>query len=80
MAPRWYDIGIELLSECNESQLDVIKANLGSDNEQCCKEMFWYWLRTDDHANWQQLLESLKSPGVKLNTVAANIEGILAST
>jgi len=74
VAPHWYDIGIQLLSEDQESHLDVIQANHVTDQIKCCKEMFWYWLKTHPKASWQQLVESLKSPAIQLHTVAANIE------
>ena len=74
MAPHWYELGIKLLSEDQESHLDIIKADHGNDKLKSCTEMFWLWLKCDPSASWQQLIESLKSPAVQLHTVAANIE------
>ena len=77
VAPQWYELGVQLLNEDQESHLDIIKANHGNDQIKSCTEMFWYWLRTHPKASWQQLIESLKSPAIQLNTVAANIEEML---
>ena len=76
LAPQWYELGIQLLREDQESHLDVIKSDYGNDNKQCCAQMFWYWLKTNPKANWQQLLDSLISPALELHTVAANIEAM----
>ena len=73
VTPQWYDLGIKLLNEEQESHLDVIKANY-ADKMMCCKEMFWYWLNTNTTASWQQLIEALQSPGVGLLVVAADLE------
>lgn len=74
MAPRWYELGLKLLNEDQESYLDVIKKDYVNDNKQCCMEMFWYWLETHPEATWKQLIDSLRSPALELNTVAASIE------
>ena len=76
VAPRWYELGIELFDEKDEyeAKLDLIKTNHQNNNEECCKEMFLYWLKTHPKATWQQLLDSLKSSTVQLGTVAAKIK------
>ena len=74
VSPKWYELGVTLLKEEQESQLDVIQSNYSNDNKTCCREMFWYWLRSDPDANWYQLIECLKSPAVELYTLAAEIE------
>ena len=80
VAPQWHTLGIQLLSEDQESHLDVIKSNNGNDSKQCCMEMFWYWLDTNPSATWQQLLESLRSSALELDIVAANIEKSLCTS
>ena len=62
-----------LLNEDQESHLDTIRNNKTSDNEECCKDMFWYWLTTNLNATWQQLIDALKTPGVNLPAVAAQL-------
>ena len=76
VAPRWYDLGITLLDEDQESHLDVIKANY-TDKRECCKEMFWCWLSTNTTATWKQLIEALRSSAVELPVVAADLEEML---
>ena len=56
--------------------LDLIKSNHKDDKGECCRQMFWYWLETTPNATWQQLLDSLKSPAIRLDTIAANIEAM----
>ena len=56
--------------------LDLIKSNHKDDKGECCRQMFWYWLETTPNATWQQLLDSLKSSAIRLDTIAANIEAM----
>ena len=77
---RWYTLGVKLLHENQESHLDVLKLNHAGDNETCCMEMFWHWLSTNTSATWQQLIEALRSSGVKLPTVAADLEKMLTGS
>ena len=79
MAPHWYELGIQLLTEDQESHLDVINANYGHDVVKSCTQMFWLWLKSDPNASWHQLIVSLKSPAVQLHSVAADIERMLTS-
>ena len=79
LAPHWYELGIQLLREDQEPHLDVIKSYYGNDNKQCYVQMFWYWLKTNPNANWQQLLHALRSPALELHTVAANVEEMFTS-
>ena len=77
VTPYWYDLGIKLLKEEEEAQLDVIESNYADDKKECCKRMFWYWLSTNTDASWQQLIEALQSSAIKLPVVAADIEKML---
>ena len=74
VATKWYKVGVMLLKEEQESHLDQIKTNHGQDVTNCCLEMFRYWKQTHPDANWHCLLAALKSPGVELLLVAADIE------
>ena len=74
VTPRWYVLGLKLLKNDQESQLDTIKLNHAGDHQMCCMEMFWYWLSTNTDASWQQLVEALRSPAVELPVVATDIE------
>ena len=80
VTPQWYVLGLKLLKKEQESQLDIIKSNHPGDNQMCCMEMFWYWLSTNTDASWQQLIEALRLPIVKLSAVAADIEKMLTGT
>ena len=71
---RWYDLGVKLFKEEQESHLDVIESNHADDKKECCKKMFWYWISTNTDASWQKLIAALRSPAVELPVVAANIE------
>ena len=77
VTPCWYKLGVKLLNEEQESHLDIIESNRAGDNETCCLDMFRYWLSTNADASWKQLMEALRSPGVKLPVVAADIEKML---
>ena len=62
-----------MLKEEQEAELDIIKADY-KDHKTCCKEMFWYWLRSNPNASWYHLIECLKSSAVELHALAADIE------
>ena len=79
VTPHWYDLGITLFNEEQESHLDVIKSNY-TDKKTCCKEMLWYWLSTNTSATWEQLIEALRSPAVELPVVAADLEKMLTGS
>ena len=74
---KWYELGVELLAEEQVSQLDVIRTNY-NDTITCCREMFWYWLRSNPNASWYHLVECLKSPVIELHALAADIEKFYA--
>ena len=74
VAPQWYELGVELLSEDQEKHLDIIKSDYGSDHKKCCTEMFWYWLKTDPNASWYHLVIALRSPALELHSVASDLE------
>ena len=40
--------------------------------------MLRLWLARKPEASWNQLLETLREPGIKLNALAAKIEGMLS--
>ena len=80
VTPYWYDLGIKLLREDQDSHLDVIESNHADNKKECCKKMFWYWLSTNTDATWQKLVEALRSPAVELPVVAADIEKMLTGS
>ena len=77
VAPRWYDLGVELLNEEQETELEVIDAKGRDDLKKCCMDMFRCWLSTSVNANWQNLIDALRSPGIDMIVAAENIEEML---
>ena len=80
VSPQWYELGVKLLKESQESHLDVIQSNHTGDNRKCCMAMFWYWLSTNTEATWQQLIYALQSPAVELPVVAADLKKMLTGS
>ena len=77
VAPRWYDLGLELLETKHERELDIIETNYRNDAVTCCRKMFSKWLETQsgDSASWDQLIQAVKS--IEVNNVANDIEQLL---
>ena len=73
MSSKWYQLGIQLLDECQAPQLEIIRAN-NDDVTGCCTALFGYWLQTHPSASWYELVTALRAPGVELNEVAASVE------
>lgn len=78
VAPRWYELGIELLNANQSSHLDVIAAN-DHDVIKCCYAMFRYWLESHPKASWKKLVHALKAEGVGENYEASIIESKFVS-
>ena len=74
VAPKWYELGAELFDEKEEYMLNTIDTDHKKDVNKCCHEMFRKWLMTHTNATWYLILEALKSPGVQLGPVAAELE------
>ena len=74
---KWYDIGLELFDVEDESILNTIKNNNFRDSKDCTTEMLRLWLERKPDASWNQLLQALKAPNIKLETLASKIEGML---
>ena len=75
MAPNWYEVGAMLLDVTQEPQLRLIRDTYGNDTKKCCLAMLQKWTDTHPKATWHHLVTALRSPGVDLATVAANVEG-----
>ena len=74
IAPNWYELGAMLLDTKEESELKLIQTMHGSDVKKCCLAMVTKWMDTHTEATWHLLLTALRSPGVDLVAVAADIE------
>ena len=59
VAKKWYELGAVLLSEEQEDELQIIKADFGSDICTCCLEMFLVWKQSHPGASWYDLIEAL---------------------
>lgn len=70
---KWYSLGVELLEVDQEDKLRLIESN-ERDVESCCSKMFRYWLQTHPSANWHHLIAALRSRGVELLSLAADLE------
>ena len=76
VASKWYDLGIDLLDADDVEELDIISRN--PDISTCCTKMFQLWLRKQrPTASWNQLINSLRQPGIELNHLATEIEQML---
>ena len=63
---------MQLLEEKDTHQLNIIETNHPNNVEKCCKEMLEYWLRVDERACWNKLINALGEIGQ--NTLAANFK------
>ena len=63
VAPRWFDLGVQLLSSRQSKKLDTIKKDNPGDTNMCCTEMFNHWLNVDIEASWNKLIAALEQIG-----------------
>ena len=76
LSPRiWEDLGIELMGQHSEAEINTISANNRGDVEGCCSSLFTLWLQRQPEANWKQLIDALIK--IKLNLLAAAIKKLL---
>ena len=68
---KWKDLGIHLLGSGHSGKLDVIETNSPKNVEECCTNMFQYWLDVDPTATWNKLISALKEIG--LNTLSEKL-------
>ncbi|XP_065910680.1 uncharacterized protein [Dysidea avara] len=78
-ATDWYDIGLELLATEHQSMLSNNKKNNRNNVSEACNWMLELWIGKQPEATWNQLIKALRAPGIELNTVASQIEGMLES-
>jgi len=65
IAAYWEDVGVQLLSRDNQSQIKIIKANCNGDVEKCCTNLFDVWTqRQPDNCTWQILFEAVRNAGL----------------
>ena len=74
LAARWYDIGLQLLTDDTTGTLDVIKADHPNDASAGCNKMFATWLELQPSATWSQLIIALGNIG--MNAAAENVKSL----
>jgi len=62
VASKWHDLGVQL--KLDVDKLNTIKANCLGNVEQCCTEMYQFWLQSDPKASWEKLAKALQSIGL----------------
>ena len=67
----WIEIGIKLFEDEDMDTLRNIDFAF-PDKEKCCEQMFTFWLKRNESATWDQLLQALK--GVGLNALASTVK------
>ena len=77
MGSKWYDLGIELLERDDVKELNTIRSQYPTNVNTCCTEMFQLWLNKQLTASWNQLIDSLRQPGIDLGHLAGKIEQML---
>jgi len=77
IAPKWYDVGLELMEEKDVEELRVIKTDYDTNVSKACEEMLELWLRKKPESTWNQLIEAVKAPDIELNSAATKIEEML---
>ena len=75
---KWFDLGLELLEPEDEHMLLIIQSNNPNDVDECCRQMFQFWLNKCTNATWNQLIQALKE--IELNSLATTIEEMLIPT
>ena len=74
---KWYDLGIDLLEVDDAEEVDRIQSEHPTDFTTCCTQMFRLWLSKQPTASWNQLITSLRQPGIELDHLATKIKKIL---
>jgi len=70
-------LGIELLEADDVRKLNNIRSEHPADLDSCSAKLFELWLDTQPTASWNQLIKSLRQPGVDLGNLATKIEQML---
>ena len=76
IAHKWRLVGMQL--KVHKAELDQIASECGSDNSQCCSELFRKWAAGEVTAScpftWKVLIEALDSPLVRESSLARSLE------
>ena len=74
---KWYDLGVDLLEQNDVNELTRIQSDHPTDSTISCRKMFELWLDKQPEASWNQLIQSLRQPGIELFSLATDIEKML---
>ena len=77
IAPKWYDVGLELMDINDEKELDVIKAESSLEDTERTKRMLKRWLDKKHNASWNDLIKVFKIRSIGFQALAYEIEGKL---
>ena len=79
IAARWEDVGVQLLSEEHQKEINIIKANHHGDVEKCCSRLFTIWSQRQPHdVTWRALIEAIRN--AKLTNEAYQLEQMLVTS
>ena len=79
IAARWEDVGVQLLSEEHQKEINIIKANHHGDVEKCCSRLFTVWSQRQPHdVTWRALIEAIRN--AKLTNEAYQLEQMLVTS
>ena len=74
IANDWYEIGVELFDVGDEAVLNTVKKSYPGDPNRCAAEMLRLWLARKPEASWNQLLETLREPHIKLKPLLQKLK------
>ena len=77
VAHKWKDLGVQLLRNDQQKELDIIEKDHPRDAVECCKCVLNKWLDTTTGATWNQLISALKSSTLQLDYLANQIENMM---
>ena len=77
ISTKWYDIGVELLDDEDVPVLKRIKADHGRNSDECTAKMLELWLEKKPDTTWNDLIQTLREPNIKFETLASKLESLL---
>ena len=74
---KWFLLGVQLFDDRDVNILTSIETNYRGDVDACCTKMFERWLELAPNASWDQLINGLNAPNVKLHQLASELSAKL---
>ena len=69
---------MELFDIEDEPVLNIIRNDHPGDSDRCTAEMLRLWLEKKPDATWNHLIQTLREPNIRLETLASKIESLLS--